>query len=266
MMKLKNKIAIVTGAASGIGLGIAEIFSEQGATLVVADRHEDTGQAVARKLGKNAIFITCDVADEHSVHAMVQATVDAYGRVDVLVNNAGVNFSKPFDQLTFEDWDRVINVDLRGVFLCTHACIGHFLKQGSGNVVNIASVHTQATVPGAAPYAAAKWGVLGMTKSLAVEYASRGIRFNCLSPGLIDTQIWKDLQDAAQDTQACQAHWWANIPAGRVGSPRKMGQIAAFLASDDAAYITGANLVADGGLTSQLINKENYQSKTLEGR
>jgi len=196
---------------------------------------------------------------------MVAQTVDTYQRVDILVNNAGVNFVKPFDELATDDWDRVVGVDLRGTFLCIKACIRHFLEQGSGAVVNIATVHTLACLPGAAPYDAAKCGVVGLTKSLAVEYASRNIRFNCLSPGLIDTQIWRDLQEAAADLEACHAHWWANIPMARVGTPHEMGRVAAFLASDDASYITGANLFADGGMTSQLVSKPSYESKPVEG-
>lgn len=266
-MSLNDKIAVVTGAAGGIGKGIAEVFAEQAATVVIADRLEAEGEQTAhaiRDRGGNAQFIRCDVSDQDDVQAMVDQTVRTFNRVDVLVNNAGVNFVKPFEQLTPDDWDRVINVDLRGTFLCTRACIDHFLNQGGGSVVNIATVHTAAVLPGSSPYDAAKWGVVGFTKALAVEYASRHIRFNCLSPGLIDTQIWADIQEAAQDLDACHAHWRANIPMGRVGLPREMGKAAAFLASDDAAYITGANLFADGGMTSQLISSQTYESKPLE--
>jgi NAD(P)-dependent dehydrogenase (short-subunit alcohol dehydrogenase family) len=263
-MRLKDKVAIVTGASSGIGVGIAEVFSEEGARVVCVARREREGEAVAesiRQRGGQAVFIRCDVAKEDEVNAMVRRVVSQFGRVDVLVNNAGVNFVKPFEELTSADWDRVIGVDLRGTFLCIRACIEHFLRQGSGNVVNIATVHTLACLPSAAPYDAGKWGMVGLTKSLAVEYAARGIRFNCLSPGLIDTQIWTDIQAGAEDLEACLAHWRSNIPMGRVGTIREIGCAAAFLASDEASYITGANLLADGGMTSQLVSKELYRSK-----
>lgn len=266
-MRLRDKIAIVTGASSGIGAGIAEVFAEEGAKVVCVARREMEGKAAAESIqsrGGNAMFVRCDIAEECQVRDMVAKTIDAFGRIDVLVNNAGVNFVKPFDELTACDWDRVIGVDLRGTFLCIRACIEQFLQQGSGNVVNVASVHTMACLPGAAPYDAAKWGMVGLTKSLAVEYASRGIRFNCLSPGLIDTQIWTDIQAAAADQEACLAHWRANIPLGRVGSLREIAQAAVFLASDEASYITGANLLADGGMTSQLVSSESYASKALE--
>jgi len=263
-MRLKDKVAIVTGASSGIGIGIAEVFAEEGARVVAVARREKEGQAVVRSIGERggqAVFIPADISKQDDVRAMAQRTLDTFGRIDVLVNNAGVNFVRTFDELTVEDWDRVIGVDLRGTFLCIKACIGQFLAQGSGNVVNIATVHTSACLPGAAPYDAAKWGMVGLTKSLAVEYAARGIRFNCLSPGLIDTQIWQDIQDGAEDLEACLTHWQANIPSGRVGTIREMGHAAAFLASDEASYITGANLLADGGMTSQLVSKELYASK-----
>ena len=263
-MRLKDKVAIVTGASSGIGIGIAEVFAEEGAQVVCVARREKEGSEVAAKisdLGGKAVFIACDVSSEEQVNRMVDETLRQFGRIDTLVNNAGVNFVKPFEQVTADDWDRVLGVDLRGTFLCTRACIGPMLRQESGSVVNIATVHTLACLPGAAPYDAAKWGMVGLTKSLAVEYAPRGIRFNCLSPGLIDTQIWQDIQNGAEDLDACLAHWRANIPAGRVGTVREMGQAAAFLASDDASYITGANLLADGGMTSLLVSKEMYKSK-----
>ncbi len=263
-MRLKDKVAIITGASSGIGVGIADVFAEEGARVVCVARRDTEGRAIAQSIcdrGGKAVFLRCDVSQEDDVAAMIRGVLEQFGRIDVLVNNAGVNFVKAFEELTAADWDRVMAVDLRGTFLCIRGCIGQFLKQGSGSVVNIATVHTQACLPGAAPYDAAKWGMVGLTKSLAVEYAARGIRFNCLSPGLIDTQIWDDIQAGAEDLDACLDHWRANIPAGRVGTIREMGHAAAFLASDDASYVTGANLLADGGMTSQLVSREQYRSK-----
>jgi NAD(P)-dependent dehydrogenase (short-subunit alcohol dehydrogenase family) len=263
-MRLMDKVAIVTGASSGIGIGIAQVFAEEGANVVCVARRVEEGEAVVKSIcdrGGKAVFMPADVAQESQVDAVVRRTLELYGRIDVLVNNAGVNFVKAFEQLTSADWDRVIGVDLRGTFLFTRACIDAFLAQKSGSVVNIATVHTLACLPGAAPYDAAKWGMVGLTKSLAVEFASRGVRFNCLSPGLIDTQIWNDIQAGAEDLDACLEHWRANIPMGRVGTIREIANAALFLASDEASYITGSNLLADGGMTSQLVSKELYRSK-----
>jgi NAD(P)-dependent dehydrogenase (short-subunit alcohol dehydrogenase family) len=140
------------------------------------------------------------------------------------------------------------------------------VQQGCGGIINIASVHTRATLGGAAPYAASKGGVAQMTASMAIEFAPYGIRINALSPGLIDTLIWQQIQEAAEDLDGVRQHWFDNIPLGRVGTPREMGFVALFLASEDAAYVTGANLLADGGMTALLINKERYTSRSLEGK
>jgi NAD(P)-dependent dehydrogenase (short-subunit alcohol dehydrogenase family) len=251
MQRLTGKVAVVTGAARGIGRGIAEAFAAEGAAVATPDRlSAEPADAAAAKLS-----LVCNVGDPVDVERAVRRVIADLGRIDVLVNCAGINHVCPFEQLTVEDWDRIISVDLRGVFLMTRACIEQFLGQGSGNLINIASVHTIAGVPGAAAYDAAKCGDLGMTRALAIEYAARGLRFNCLSPGLIDTQIWRDVLASAADQESCLAHWRANIPAGRVGTVNEIAGVAVFLASDDAAYVTGANIVADGGMTSQLISR-----------
>lgn len=138
-------------------------------------------------------------------------------------------------------------------------------RQGGGNIINITTVHTLACLPGAAPYDSAKWAVVGFTKSLAVEFASRNIRVNALSPGLIDTQIWDDIKKAAPDMNDCLKYWRSNIPIGRAGTPDEIAYTAVFLASDEASYITGANILADGGMTSQLISQEPYDSESLDG-
>ena len=139
------------------------------------------------------------------------------------------------------------------------------LKRRHGSIINVASVHSVACLPGAAPYDAAKWGIVGLTKALAVEFASRNIRVNALSPGLIDTQIWTDIVSAAPDREQCLQYWRSNIPMGRVGSVEEIARAALFLASDESSYLTGANIVVDGGMTSQLISAEPYESTPLEG-
>lgn len=267
-MKLDDKIAIVTGTSSGIGKAMAEEFAREGAAVVCISRKPETGKPVAdaiMKSGGQAIYMACDVSRQQDVERVVDDTVKQFGRIDILVNNAGVNFVKPFDQTAPEDWDRVINTDLRGTYLFSYYTIQHMLKAGKGSIVNMATVHTYACLPGAAPYDAAKWGMIGLTKSMAVEYASRGIRVNALSPGLIDSHIWDEIKDAAPDLDACMKYWRSNIPMGRVGTCEETAKAAVFLASDDASYITGSNLYSDGGMTSQLISMEPYEAKAIEG-
>ena len=267
-MRLKDKVAIVTGSGAGIGKSIAEIFAKEGALVAAASRRAANGQPVVDAIndsGGKAIFIECDVSKLEDVRSLIADTLEAFGRIDVLVNNAGVNFAKPFEQTEPNDWDRVVNTDLRGTYLCSRFAIPSMLEKGGGSIINIATVHTLACLPGAAPYDAAKWGMIGLTKALAVEFASRNIRVNALSPGLIDTQIWQDLQKAAPDLEQCLQYWQSNIPMGRVGKPEEIAFAAVFLASDEASYVTGSNFLVDGGMTSQLISQAPYESQAVEG-
>jgi len=267
-MRLEGKAAVVTGTGAGIGKSIAEAFAREGARVVCGSRRAANGQPVVDAIvaeGGEATFVQCDISLEGDVERLFDQAIAAYGRVDVLVNNAGVNFAKPFEQTEPADWDRVIGTDLRGTYMCSRRAVQEMLKTGGGSIVNIATVHTMACLPGAAPYDAAKWGMVGLTKSLAVEYAARNIRVNALSPGLIDTQIWDDIQAAAPDLEECLAFWRANIPMGRVGRAEEIASVAVFLASDESSYVTGANILADGGMTSQLISQAPYESSALEG-
>jgi NAD(P)-dependent dehydrogenase (short-subunit alcohol dehydrogenase family) len=268
-MNWSGHVAIVTGAGSGIGQGVAECFAEAGAEVVLAELGRQRGEAVAEDLqnrfGKG-VFIQTDVSKPSDCKAVVQYAMETYGRVDTLVNNAGVNFVKPTLEMDVDDWERVLNVDLRGTFLCSRYTLEVMAQQRSGNIVNIASVHTQSTLPEAAPYAAAKCGVLGLTRALAIEFAPYGIRVNAVSPGLTDTQIWQDIQNVAEDPAEARRHWFDNIPMGRVQSAREVGNVVLFLASDQSSYITGANIMTDGGMTAQLTSRTRYASKPLEGK
>ncbi len=268
-MDWNGHVAIVTGAGSGIGQGVAECFAEAGAEVVIAELNRSRGQAVAEDLQKRygkGLFLQTDVSKDADCKAVIQYAVQTCGHLDTLVNNAGVNFVKPTLEMDLADWDRVVNVDLRGTFLCSRYALEVMARQRHGNIINIASVHTLATLPEAAPYAAAKGGVVALTRALAIEFAALGIRVNAVSPGLTDTQIWQDIQNAATDAEEVRRHWFDNIPMERVQSSREVGNVALFLASDQSSYITGANIVTDGGMTAQLTSRTRYASKPLEGK
>ncbi len=268
MQRLKDKVCVVTGSGAGIGKAIAELFAEEGAKVVCSSRRDVNGRPVSddlNKKGYDTIFVKCDVSRPEDVKSLFEEAVRHYGRVDVLVNNAGVNFVKPFLDIELEDWDRVINTDLRGTFMCTSAAVKEMVRNGGGAIVNITSVHTLACLAGAAPYDAAKWGVVGMSKSIAVELAEKGIRINALSPGLIATEIWNDILEASPNRRECEDYWNDNIPQRRAGTPEEIAKAALFLASDDASYFNGANILCDGGMTSALCSKPTYESESLGG-
>lgn len=267
-MLLTRKTIIVTGAGGGLGEGIARVCHREGAHVMIADVRGEAAQRVAASLGERARAQTCDVRDDSALQALADETVRAFGRIDGLVNNAGINFAKPFLDTTAEDWQRIISVDLRAVFFLTQIVCKQMLRQTPtiGSIVNISSVHSHAVLPGAGPYDAAKWGVVGLGKSIALEMARQHIRVNAISPGLLNTQIWQDILAAAPSVEACHDFWNSNIPIERVIEPAEIGELAAFLLSDRSSAITGANIFADGGMTSQLISKEPYQSKPLEGK
>lgn len=268
-MDWNGHITIITGAGSGIGKAIAERFAEVGAEVVIAEVNPQRGEAVAEDLmaryGKG-MFVQTDVSSAANCQRLIERTVEAYGHLDTLVNNAGVNFVKPTLEMDEADWERVVDVDLKGTFLCSRYALEVMVPRKRGNVINIASVHTVATLPQAAPYAAAKGGVHALTCALAIEFAPYGIRVNAVSPGLTDTQIWQDIQDAAENAEEARQHWFDNIPLGRVQSPREVANVVLFLASEQSSYITGANIFTDGGMTIQLINRARYASKPLEGK
>ena len=266
-MLLKGKVIIVTGAGGGLGEGIARVCHREGAKVVIGEVRADAGAGVASSLGEGALAITCNVANDGDLNNLVNTTLKEFGRIDGLVNNAGINFAKPFLDTTPEEWERVISVDLRAVFFLSQMVAKRMIDQSpkGGSIVNISSVHSLAVLPGAGPYDAAKWGVVGMGKSIAVELATEKVRVNMISPGLLNTQIWEDIQNAAPSMEASIEYWNSNIPIARVIEPEEIGELAVFLLSDRSSSITGSNIVADGGMTSQLISKEPYESKPIEG-
>lgn len=253
-MRLENKIAVVTGAGKGIGWGIATVLSKEGAKVVVVDWDEIAGARTAeeiRRSGGDAIFVKCDVSNEDQVKAMVRMAIDKYGRIDVLVNNAGVGVYKPVLEATSQDWDYCLSVNLKGVFLCSKYVIPHMQAVGKGAIVNISSVHAHATVNGVAPYAASKGGITALTRNMAIDYGP-AIRVNAIAPGWVLTPLIQSIFDSYDDPAEQQRLVEQRQVMKRIGRPEDVGHAAAFLASDEASFITGTQLFVDGGLTAQL--------------
>lgn len=247
-----GKVALVTGAAFGMGLATARAFADAGAAVVLADFREDAVKAEAQKIvaaGHNAIAIRCDVSDDIQVEQMVDRTIAEFGRLDAAFNNAGVMAHiAPTVGSTREDWDRVIGINLRGVWSCMKYELRQMERQGSGAIVNNASVGALTGNPGIASYIASKHGVVGLTRTAALEYVRHGIRVNAVNPGLIDTQVARDV--VSGDEQA-YTEIAKRVPIGRAGRPGEIASAVLWLCSPGASYVVGHALTVDGGMTVQ---------------
>ena len=254
-MRLRDKAAIVTGAASGIGAGTAEVLGEEGARLVLVDRDEAGLVAVRDRLvagGVEAVAVGGDVAGPATARRAVAAALEAFGQVDVLFNNAGVMTSGDF--LAFDEaaWDSVLNPNLRGIYLMCRAVIPHMLERGQGAIVNTSSVMAFLTESGYEAYTTSKAGIIGLTKALAVSYATRGIRVNCICPGWVDTPMNQRLAEELGGMEYLTPIILRQQPNGRMLSTREVGNAVAFLASDEASGITGTALYVDGGASAAI--------------
>ncbi len=251
-MRLANKVAIITGSASGMGKSAAEIFAAEGASVIVTDiaarEGEDTVREI-REAGGKAIFVKADMANEAEVRHMVETTIDTLGHIDVLYNNAGIMPSddRSVTETSEETWDRVMDINLKSTFLCSKYAVPHMVKQSKGSIINVASfvAFMGCTVPQDA-YTASKGGMLALTKSFAVQYGRHGIRCNAICPGPIETPLLRSLW-ISEEARNLRLN---RIPLRRFGEPNDIVYMALYLASDESAWTTGAWLIVDGGISS----------------
>jgi len=249
MRGLGDRVAVVTGAANGIGAAAASRLHEEGAKVALLDVDELKGKALAERLGaERALFIGCDVTAEDQVAAAVDTAVARFGTVDILVNNAGVNAYFDVERMTVEEWDGFFALDLRAYWLCAKYALPRMRAQRRGVIVNIASIHARMTTRGMFPYAAAKSGVVGLTRSMALDYGPDAVRVVAVSPGWTRTRLVEEPMAGAPDPGAAMAAALAVHPLGRIAEPEEIGAVIAFAASDDASFITGVAIDADGGL------------------
>jgi len=247
-MKLDNRTAIVTGARRGIGRAIALALAKEGANVVVSDTSQEDCEKVVAEiegLGRRGLALKCNVTSRSEVEDMVRKAAAEFGKIDILVNNAGIISFKPFLELTDEDWDNTLNVNLKGQFLCARTVAKEMVKNKWGRIINIASISSGGcgiAFPLIAHYTASKGGVIALTEALALELTAQGINVNAICPGAIDTDMVKGVKESGQLEQIL-----LRIPKGRIGQPEDIANLAVFLASEDSDYISGAAIVIDGG-------------------
>lgn len=250
-MRLRDKVAVVTGGADGIGRACAIRMAAEGARVVIADVNDVKGNEAVREIRNNGgetVFIHCDVGLDRDMQSLIQHTVEHFGRIDVLLNNAAVAIGSTITEMDESDWLKVININLTSVYRGCRYAIPHMLKNGGGSIINTSSVQAHVGFNGWTAYAAAKGGVIAMTRNMAVEFARHGIRFNTLSPGTINTPMNVKILEETENAEELERAWLSYHPIGRLGEPDEVAQTAVFLASDESSFITGEDIRVDGGL------------------
>ena len=253
-MRLRDKVAIITGGSSGIGQATALLFAKEGAKIVIASRNPEEGSKTVdmiKKEGGKAVFIKTDVSKELEVKNLVESTVKIFGKIDILYNNAGIELAKPVTETTEAEWDSVLNINLKGVFFGCKYAIPHMLKNGKGSIINTASAAGIVGFPNLAAYCASKGGIVLLTKEMALDYARQGIRVNAICPGAIMTPMLERFFEKAPDPALVKKQMADSHPMGRLGKPEEIANTALFLASDESSFITGHALLVDGGMTAQ---------------
>jgi NAD(P)-dependent dehydrogenase (short-subunit alcohol dehydrogenase family) len=251
---LAGEIAVVTGGSRGIGRAIVDVFAAHGASVTFCGRDEVVGRQVERELasGERAVsFTRCDVAVEDDVVALVAGCRERFGAPTILVNNAGVNANYDASEMTEAEWDRFFGVDLKAAWLASKHVLPSMKRAGRGSIVNVSSLHGFVTLEGFFPYAAAKSGLLGLTRSLALDHGPHGIRVNCVAPGFIRTRLVQESIARSPDHAAAERAMVTGVALGRIGDPAEVASVVRFLASDESSYVTGASLLVDGGLTAR---------------
>lgn len=249
-MRLEGKVALISGGARGQGAVEAKLFASEGASVVIGDILDDLGRQVEAEIaeaGGNATYVHLDVTSESQWNDAVAVAVEQYGKLDILVNNAGILIRAGVEDTTGEDWDRIMDINGKGVFLGTKAAIPAMREAGGGSIINISSIAGLQGSPASAAYSATKGAVRILTKSTAVQYAKEGIRCNSVHPGLIYTDMTRD----TLDTPEGEREWRARVPMGYIGVSEDVAKGVLFLASDESSYMTGSELVIDGGITAQ---------------